>query len=231
MLSDQSALLHFRTPSTCPCFSESSSSLPTNKFHADQHDIPLRFLTTAHQHLIPIGKPLPSTSNSTSRTMDCFHDFCLACDRESTNGTYCSQACRLADLEKAASSSPTSPGLPSSSPPQQQPSSSSWASSHLGSGSGYFLPRAYKFPDQHPTSSSRPTSTSNDRQASKRQPSRQDTIDSQRSLTPSSSRTSLSSSASHSTSNSMSEQAKQELQEYFSAFHQTKASKRRQSTW
>ena len=29
-------------------------------------------------------------------------DFCLTCDRQTTGGAYCSQACRLADLEKAS---------------------------------------------------------------------------------------------------------------------------------
>lgn len=162
--------------------------------------------------------------------MDCFHDFCLACDRESTTGPYCSQACRLADLEKATSSSPTSPDFPSSSSShRQQPS---WASSTSGSGSGYFLPQAYKFPD--PSANGSQHSTQQERQSPpsrspKQTPTRQGTMDTQRSLTPSSSRTSLSSD--HSNSNSMSERAKQELQEYFSAFHHTKSSQRRQSTW
>ncbi|KAF2864124.1 hypothetical protein K470DRAFT_254458 [Piedraia hortae CBS 480.64] len=38
--------------------------------------------------------------------MECFHDFCLACDKESS-GPYCSQACRLADQDKG--SAPSSP--------------------------------------------------------------------------------------------------------------------------
>lgn len=41
--------------------------------------------------------------------MDCFLDFCLACDKQTMEGLYCSQACRLADLEKAGSSAPPSP--------------------------------------------------------------------------------------------------------------------------
>ena len=189
----------------------------------------LCFSTSLNVHIIIF----PSVDPSTPPAMDCFHDFCLACDRESTTGPYCSQACRLADLEKATSSSPNSPGLPSSSPHQhpQQQQQSSWASSGLGSGSGYFLPQAYKFPD--PSAQQQPDTLhsrqSQPSQSPKRSPRRQDPVDSQRSLTPSSSRTSLSSN--HSTSNSMSEQAKHELQEYFSAFHQTKSSKRRQSTW
>jgi len=165
--------------------------------------------------------------------MDCFHDFCLACDRESTAGPYCTQACRLADLEKATSSTPSSPTTMSA--PTQ--GDASWTSSRFGSGSGYILPQDYKFPDttlDKPRSNAQQDTLSKSSSPSSRtptQPKRQDTLDTQRSLTPSSSRTSLSSNASHSNSNSMSEQAKQELQEYFSAFHQTNAAKRRQSTW
>ncbi|KAI4729222.1 hypothetical protein E4T49_03073 [Aureobasidium sp. EXF-10728] len=44
--------------------------------------------------------------------MDCFLDFCLACDKQTSEGLYCSQACRLADLEKAGSSTPSSPFSP-----------------------------------------------------------------------------------------------------------------------
>ncbi|GAB7342084.1 hypothetical protein MBLNU457_g0362t1 [Dothideomycetes sp. NU457] len=40
--------------------------------------------------------------------MDCFPDYCLTCDKQITDGIYCSQTCRLTDLERAGSS-PTSP--------------------------------------------------------------------------------------------------------------------------
>ena len=40
--------------------------------------------------------------------MDCFPDYCLACDRQIIDGLYCSQTCRLTDLERAGST-PTSP--------------------------------------------------------------------------------------------------------------------------
>jgi hypothetical protein len=43
--------------------------------------------------------------------MDWSHDFCLWCDTQTLAGSlYCSQACRLADLEKPGST-PTSPGF------------------------------------------------------------------------------------------------------------------------
>ena len=41
--------------------------------------------------------------------MDWSHDFCLSCDKQTSEGIYCSQACRLADLEKAGASEPVSP--------------------------------------------------------------------------------------------------------------------------
>nr|POF16354.1 hypothetical protein CFP56_23872 [Quercus suber] len=42
--------------------------------------------------------------------MDCFNDFCIACDKESHNGgAYCSQTCRLADLERASAADAASP--------------------------------------------------------------------------------------------------------------------------
>ncbi|KAL7267233.1 hypothetical protein RUND412_010189 [Rhizina undulata] len=73
--------------------------------------------------------------------MDWSPDFCLSCDRQisqSGHGAYCSQSCRLADLERASCSS-------TSSSPQTAATSSSWASSNLGSGSGFYLPPPLNF--------------------------------------------------------------------------------------
>jgi hypothetical protein len=55
---------------------------------------------------------LPSTSTTTTTTMQCFQDCCLFCDRDSPDGPYCSQQCKLADHEKSSSSYPTSPSSP-----------------------------------------------------------------------------------------------------------------------
>ena len=156
--------------------------------------------------------------------MDCFQDFCLACDRESLNGPYCSQACRLADLEKASiPSSPTSPTAPSASKQKQSSRPVS----------GYVLPPAYKFPDRA-TGHSQPTTSDDTRPQSSyfmRTPAKESPDESrQRALSPSSSRSSLSSTTSSSNA-TISERAKQELQEYFNCFHQSKAAKRRQSSW
>ena len=63
-------------------------------------------------------------------------DFCLACDNQTSEGAYCSQSCRLADLDKGqfsfteASHSPT-------------PSQSSLSSSVRSF--GFFLPPAFDF--------------------------------------------------------------------------------------
>lgn len=161
--------------------------------------------------------------------MDCFHDFCLACDRES-DSLYCSQACRLADLSKASlPPSPTSSNLPSNQ------TSSSLACSGLGTGSGYVLAPAFKFPDRTP-GYSQPTAADGARPQSSYfmgSSAEQSSEDSQpqRSLSPSSSRSSLSSTGSSSNPNVISERAKLELQEYFSSFDHAKAAKRRQSNW
>ena len=160
--------------------------------------------------------------------MDCFHDFCLACDRESLNGPYCSQACKLADLEKASvPSSPIAISTPFKFPKIPATSMSS---------SGYVLAPAYKFPD-------RAVSVSSANQDHERMPktsyfmadsthqSSTAGYEQQRSLTPSTSRSSLSSNKSDSNPNQISEQARLELQDYFNSFEHARASRRRQSTW
>jgi len=159
--------------------------------------------------------------------MDCFHDFCLACDSQS-NGPYCSQACRLADLERASNSAPTSPLSPSA------PSESilSWRSST--SASAYVLSPAYNFSSKASESLAeeyRPRTS-----YFMRSPA-QDLLDeaaaaSQRSLTPSSSRSSLSSTSSNgaaTASGGLSQKSRLELQAYFSSFTKAKAAKRRPS--
>jgi len=87
--------------------------------------------------------------------MDWSPDFCLSCDRQIAqpgHGAYCSQSCRLADLEKASNSS----GSPRSA------SSSSWASSSTAQ-NGFYLPPAVNFSamsNRHSMSEVSPTSRS-----------------------------------------------------------------------
>ncbi|KAA8892799.1 hypothetical protein FN846DRAFT_618741 [Sphaerosporella brunnea] len=67
--------------------------------------------------------------------MEWSHDFCLSCDRQisqSDHGAYCSQSCRLADLERASISSAPS-------------SYASSTSSHRGQRPAFYLPPALNF--------------------------------------------------------------------------------------
>jgi len=152
--------------------------------------------------------------------MECFNDFCLSCDRQiAENGVYCSQSCRLADLERAGSTA-------------QAPSQlSSSASSSSSSNSGFYLAPAINFSAYKAASTSHaapsspyhyyPTTSGNyfaPPSASKQSP--------QRSLTPSSSRSSLASSSSRSQSG-ISQQAATQLNSYVRSFDQTRDVKRR----
>jgi ECL1/2/3 zinc binding proteins len=163
---------------------------------------------------------LPSTA------MDCFGDFCLACDKQ-TNGTpFCSQACRLAELDHSLSTSePASPIYT-----REQ---SSQTSSVGPVTTGFHLPPAIDFlsyrrertlqtsmaqgkPSAAASSSAHGHSTTTPRSSN---------------LTPSSSQTSLSSLRTNQSSpGGISEQAWTELRNYASGFDQVRALKRRMST-
>ncbi|KAF2740612.1 hypothetical protein EJ04DRAFT_161633 [Polyplosphaeria fusca] len=149
--------------------------------------------------------------------MEWSHDFCLTCDRQIAEGNYCSQACRLAEMEKANTTQST---LSSS-------ASSAGSSSH-----GFYLPpavnfSAYKSPSTsrgfdlgpsspHYYSTSFATTTSPTATQSQQQ----------RSLSPSSSRSSLQSAASQPGSG-ISMQAAHQLNGYVRSFDQTRDFKRR----
>lgn len=172
--------------------------------------------------------------------MEWSHDFCLSCDRQISEGAYCSQACRLADLEKAgASSEPSSPSYLSSSATSTS-SYSSNASSH--SAAGFHLPPALNFAAFRPQSSARPdytghasTTTSHSQHSYYYQQPQSHTYAShseepervQRSLTPSSSRSSLSSISNYQASQGMSQQAASALRGYVSSLDQARDAKRR----
>lgn len=82
--------------------------------------------------------------------MEWSHDFCLSCDRQisqSDHGAYCSQACRLADLERASTTS----GSPSS--------YESSTHSHYGQSSAFYLPPAFNF-SSVPTGQTSPPASS-----------------------------------------------------------------------
>ncbi|KAF2399328.1 hypothetical protein EJ06DRAFT_522823 [Trichodelitschia bisporula] len=135
-----------------------------------------------------------------SSDMDWSHDFCLSCDNQTTDGTkFCSQACRLADLEKASygSSSPSTPAThPTSTPSWTLPAPST---------PRFHLPPALNFSSVRTTTPDSPPP-------------------SKRGLSPSSSRSSLSSisSSTSSTTPGLSDSALTQLREYSGAFDQTR---------
>lgn len=56
---------------------------------------------------------IPSTTLHGDLTnMDFFGDFCLTCDAQTNGSVFCSQACRLAELDNYTSSTPSSPSSP-----------------------------------------------------------------------------------------------------------------------
>lgn len=157
--------------------------------------------------------------------MEWSHEFCLSCDRQiAEGGAYCSQACRLADLEKAGTTEQSSSNLSSS-------ASSTGSNSH-----GFYLPPAVNF-SAFKTPSSRgfdmghsPQHYYTTVQGSYFAPSAPNASSSrqtqQRSLTPSSSRSSLASAASQNTSG-ISPQAAYQLNSYVRSFDQVRDMRRR----
>jgi hypothetical protein len=174
-------------------------------------------LELAAANIQPQHHPLPSAMASWN------NDYCLSCDRQmSEPSAYCSQACRLADLEKAGRTQ-TSPQHLSSS-----------ASSTTSSSNGFYLPppvnfSAYKAPsrskgfDVAPASPYHYYPTAN---GSYFAPPSTTRPTPQRSLTPSSSRSSLASTSSQSQSG-VSQQAASQLNNYMRSFDQTRDLKRR----
>lgn len=148
-------------------------------------------------------------------------DYCLACDRQTQGEAYCSQTCRLADLETSATwSGPTSPTTCTS-------------STNANRGSGFYLSPAIDF------TASKPSSTSLSNLASQsssplssyfpKNSSSQTNVS--KTLTPSSSQSSLSSTqSSPSQSRTISDQDRAELLGYTNAFDNVRNWKRRM-TW
>lgn len=144
-------------------------------------------------------------------------DFCLVCDRQTPGAAYCSQACRLSEIDRSSSSSsgsePSSPTCSSQQPwttvDNHHPDFSRHHNSKLFQSS---LP--FDLTLQPPSASSNPTSSSSPSKA----------------LTPSSSQTSLASMgsmASSSSCSSLSCQIRSELEGYAGCFDQVRDWKRR----
>jgi hypothetical protein len=156
-----------------------------------------------------------------------YPDSCIFCERQIAEGQYyCSQACRLAEMEKAGGSD------------HQTPFQLSSSASSANSANGFYLPpavnfSAYKSPsrgfDMGPSSSyynGYYYSTNNGAYPahSSTSPSRQQ--QQPRSLTPSSSRSSLASNGSQ-TAASISAQAASQLNNYVRSFDQVREYRRR----
>ena len=150
--------------------------------------------------------------------MDCFADFCLSCDRE-TNGTpFCSQACRLAELDHSSPSLPVSPSDSYTEGVTRRPTQPAR--------SGFYLPPAFDF-SLHRSSTSpqskRPVSLSSTKSAAN-----QSTLHGTSSLSPTSSQTSLSSiKTSQSYHTKLSQQAENNLKEYARSFDHVRTLRRR----
>ncbi|KAI9856010.1 MAG: hypothetical protein M1824_005707 [Vezdaea acicularis] len=163
-------------------------------------------------------------------------DFCLACDRQTTGGAYCSQTCRLADLERASHAS--EPSSPTSNVGLGLFISPSTTSSR----NGFYLPPPINFAAYRSNQASRPqapTMTSNSAQTygmlsmnmsrSHSLTTSTSAASSKPGLTPSSSQSSLSSmgSAAAREPGYLSDQARAELREYASSFDRYRDSRRR----
>jgi hypothetical protein len=176
--------------------------------------------------------------------MDWSPNYCLNCDKQTAEPHYCSQACRLADLEKSAFSAPVTPSLDySSASPYNTLSFSVQAANR--SNVQFQLPPAFNFAAYRQGSSSTaysppasPRSSASaqqiqsaakyytTQQAPTLQRSQTEYPTRQRSLNTSTSRSSLSSINSTSTAG-LSDQALSELQKYSNSFDHMRDYKRR----
>jgi len=152
-------------------------------------------------------------------------DYCLTCDHQCPAGAaYCSQSCRLADLERASCTSSNS----------SPTSTTSYTSA--GPSTGFYLPPAYNFPTYSHTSptshSSLPKSTY---QSTDPAPYGYSSMRSKPSrfgigLQAAPTRSSMGSGFNQPESPSLSDKAAQELRDYANSFDQVRDLKRRMST-
>lgn len=141
---------------------------------------------------------LPTKQDTTSLpSMDCFQDFCLVCDKQCDGAVYCSQSCRLADLENANRSALPSPA---------SSNGSAWSAALLERMAAEALQVAAQ-KSRTQTVKRAMTELQRDNRSTSR-------------LSVTTTSTSIA---------GFTEQAHLELQEYFSSFDQTRATKRRSS--
>ncbi|KAF2673263.1 hypothetical protein BT63DRAFT_437011 [Microthyrium microscopicum] len=177
-----------------------------------------------------------------STEMEWSPNYCLNCDKQTPEPHYCSQACRLADLEKSAFSAPVSPGYGYSA----SSNSSTLSFSVSKSSKQFHLPPAFNFAAYRHGSSSRiespplspragatlhhhSHSATQHNSSHRPAPLYRATTDysQRRSLNPSTSRSSLSSISSSSTSGGLSDHALSQLQNYSNSFDHSRDWKRR----
>jgi len=158
--------------------------------------------------------------------MDWSPDFCLACDKQTDGNVYCSEACRLAEYEKASSIA----GSPASSPISPR-GPVSWPGTRPAN-NGFYMEPAYDFSKAQPYGTTPSPRASTFYQFSRPQSS-PITFSSRPVLTPSSSQSSLfsmqSSSSTASEPAQLSDESRRALRAYASSFDQSRYS-RRQST-
>jgi hypothetical protein len=149
-------------------------------------------------------------------------DYCIACERQTAGGAYCSQTCRLADLD---------PSLSGSEP--ATPTDARFAPAGRAPSAAFFLPPAFDFAAYR----SRPPSATGSRPGSVASAPGGDGAglaragSSPRALTPSSSRSSLvsiPSAAAH--ADALSSQARSDLRDYTNSFDQVRDWRRRRTT-
>jgi len=157
--------------------------------------------------------------------MDWSPDFCLACDKQTDGNVYCSEACRLAEYEKASNAGSTA------SSPMSSRGHVSWPTTRP-TNNGFYMEPAYNFSKAQPYGTTPSPRTTTFYQLSRPQSSPVN-FSSRSVLTPSSSQSSLFSMQSTSSTASepaqLSDESKRALRAYASSFDQSRYS-RRQST-
>lgn len=138
------------------------------------------------------------------------HDYCLACENQTSGGAYCSQSCRLADLEQCSSWST----------PQGSPSASTFPQEgQIASSNGFYLTPAIDwstYKTAYTTTQKSLFASNNSRQA-----------DTKKALTPSSSHSSLNSTTSASAPRpTYREEVSSQLREYANSFDTTRNRRR-----
>lgn len=227
MLLDSSLLSNARSPASSAC-----PEIQIWPVFGSHSGFPL-LTSNLYYHPFERSKPSPFPKilqifYHPPTVMDCLGDFCLACDKQTNGAPFCSQACRLAELDQSSSSSePTSPIYPRHRTSQRSLHSVT-AAFQLPPAidfSSYRRERMVQTPASQAKSSTSSYHTANKATTAPSHSSRTSY------LTPSSSQTSLSSLRTiHTSPGGISEQAWDELRNYASNFDQIRTLRRQMST-